>query len=145
MYPGARAVRTPDKIAAVMTGTGESIIYAELERRLRAIEEHKVTHTQFVPTMFVGMLQLPDQERGSCDVSSLRTAVHAGAPCPVEVKQRMIDWWGPVLVEHYESRPRPNRSPHSHRCFGPSTDLSPCDSARQRRRSRGMIVATVIW
>jgi fatty-acyl-CoA synthase len=68
---------------------------------LQAIAEHMVTHAQFVPTMFVRMLQLPTEERGRYDVSSLRMALHAAAPCPVEVKQRMIEWWGPVLVEYY--------------------------------------------
>ncbi len=71
------------------------------ERCLRAIQEHRVTHAQFVPTMFVRMLQLPDAVRSAYDVSSLRVAVHAAAPCPVEVKQKMIDWWGPILVEYY--------------------------------------------
>jgi fatty-acyl-CoA synthase len=68
---------------------------------LAAIERHRITHAQFVPTMFVRMLQLPESERLGADVSSLRVAVHAAAPCPVEVKQKMIDWWGPILVEYY--------------------------------------------
>jgi fatty-acyl-CoA synthase len=68
---------------------------------LAAVEEHRVTHAQFVPTMFVRMLQLPESERAGRDVSSLKVAVHAAAPCPVEVKQKMIDWWGPILVEYY--------------------------------------------
>lgn len=68
---------------------------------LRAIEEWSVTHGQFVPTMFVRMLQLPDEVRARFDVSSLKVAIHAAAPCPVEVKQKMIDWWGPILVEYY--------------------------------------------
>jgi acyl-CoA synthetase (AMP-forming)/AMP-acid ligase II len=68
---------------------------------LRLIERYKVTHGQFVPTMFIRMLKLPDAERLAFDVSSLRLAVHAAAPCPVEVKRRMIEWWGPVLHEYY--------------------------------------------
>ncbi|MBA2324958.1 MAG: acyl-CoA synthetase [Pseudonocardiales bacterium] len=68
---------------------------------LRVIESHHVTHAQFVPTMFVRMLQLPEQDRVMSDLSSLRLALHAAAPCPVEVKQKMIDWWGPILVEYY--------------------------------------------
>jgi fatty-acyl-CoA synthase len=68
---------------------------------LAAIETYRVTHAQFVPTMFVRMLQLPEQERADRDLSSLRLAIHAAAPCPVEVKQKMIDWWGPILVEYY--------------------------------------------
>ncbi|MBN9735614.1 MULTISPECIES: acyl-CoA synthetase [unclassified Pseudonocardia] len=71
------------------------------ERSLAAISEFGVTHGQFVPTMFVRMLQLPDEVRAAHDTSSLRLALHAAAPCPVEVKQKMIDWWGPILVEYY--------------------------------------------
>lgn len=71
------------------------------EETLAAIAEHGITHGQFVPTMFVRMLKLDESVRTSYDVSSLRAAIHAAAPCPVEVKQKMIDWWGPVLVEYY--------------------------------------------
>ncbi len=73
----------------------------DAEQALAAISEHHVTHAQFVPTIFVRMLQLPPEIRERYDVSSLRVAIHAAAPCPVEVKQKMIDWWGPVLVEYY--------------------------------------------
>lgn len=73
----------------------------DTEGSLRAIGDHRVTHAQFVPTMFVRMLKLDDAVRRSYDVSSLRVAVHAAAPCPTEVKQKMIDWWGPILVEYY--------------------------------------------
>ena len=65
------------------------------------IERYGVTHTQVVPTMFVRMLKLPDQERLSFDVSSIHTVIHAAAPCPVPVKEQMIEWWGPVLHEYY--------------------------------------------
>ncbi len=71
------------------------------EACLKAIEDYKVTHAQFVPTMFVRMLQLPDEVRGRHDISPLKVAIHAAAPCPVEVKQKMIDWWGPILAEYY--------------------------------------------
>jgi long-chain acyl-CoA synthetase len=73
----------------------------DAEQSLQAIGDRHVTHAQFVPTMFVRMLQLPQEVRDRYDVSSLRVAIHAAAPCPVEVKQKMIDWWGPVLVEYY--------------------------------------------
>jgi long-chain acyl-CoA synthetase len=73
----------------------------DAEGSLRAVADHAVTHAQFVPTMFVRMLQLPEDLRTGYDVSSLRCAIHAAAPCPVEVKQKMIDWWGPILVEYY--------------------------------------------
>ena len=73
----------------------------DAERALRTIQQHRITHAQFVPTMFVRMLRLPDECRTGYDTSSLRLAVHAAAPCPVEVKRKMIDWWGPILVEYY--------------------------------------------
>jgi long-chain acyl-CoA synthetase len=73
----------------------------DAEAALQLIEKHRVTVTQFVPTMFVRMLKLPDGTRRRYDVSSLRVAVHAAAPCPVEVKEQMIRWWGPILVEYY--------------------------------------------
>ncbi len=68
---------------------------------LAAIERFRVTHSQWVPTMFVRMLKLPAEERTARDLSTHRVAVHAAAPCPVEVKQAMIDWWGPILHEYY--------------------------------------------
>jgi long-chain acyl-CoA synthetase len=71
------------------------------EECLRAISLRHVTAAQFVPTHFVRLLKLPPGARDGCDTSSLRTVVHAAAPCPVEVKRQMIDWLGPVLVEYY--------------------------------------------
>ncbi len=68
---------------------------------LRLIERHRVTHTQLVPTMFIRMLKLPAEERRRFDVSSLKVAIHAAAPCPIPVKEEMIGWWGPVLFEYY--------------------------------------------
>jgi fatty-acyl-CoA synthase len=68
---------------------------------LELIECHRVTDAQFVPTMFVRMLHLPLEERERYDLSSLRWVVHAAAPCPVEVKRRMIEWWGPIINEYY--------------------------------------------
>ena len=68
---------------------------------LRLIETYRVTFGQFVPTMFVRMLKLPEDVRAGFDVSSLQVAVHAAAPCPVPVKEQMIEWWGPVLHEYY--------------------------------------------
>jgi long-chain acyl-CoA synthetase len=73
----------------------------DAEQALAAIQKYRATVTQMVPTMFVRMLQLPDEIRNAYDVSSLRMAVHAAAPCPPDVKDAMIDWWGPVLVEYY--------------------------------------------
>ncbi len=68
---------------------------------LRLIETHRVTHAQFVPTMFVRMLKLPDAVRESYDVSSLECVIHAAAPCPVDVKHRMMEWFGPIIHEYY--------------------------------------------
>jgi acyl-CoA synthetase (AMP-forming)/AMP-acid ligase II len=68
---------------------------------LRLIEEHAVTHSQWVPSMFVRMFKLPEEIRREHDVSSLRVAIHAAAPCPIPVKEKMIQWWGPVLFEYY--------------------------------------------
>ena len=73
----------------------------EAERALRYIEQYKITHSQWVPTMFVRMLKLPEEVRIRYDVSSLRCAIHAAAPCPVPVKEQMIEWWGPVIYEYY--------------------------------------------
>jgi fatty-acyl-CoA synthase len=85
----------------VLGGTVVMMKRFDAARALQAIADRHVTHAQFVPTMFVRMLQLPQETRDRYDVSSLRVAIHAAAPCPVEVKQKMIDWWGPVLVEYY--------------------------------------------
>ncbi|MDG2428983.1 MAG: acyl-CoA synthetase [Acidimicrobiales bacterium] len=73
----------------------------DAEGALAAISKHGVTWSQWVPTMFVRMLKLPREIRTSYDVSTLVSAIHAAAPCPVDVKHRMIEWWGPVLHEYY--------------------------------------------
>jgi acyl-CoA synthetase (AMP-forming)/AMP-acid ligase II len=70
---------------------------------LELIERFGVTHVQMVPTMFVRLLKLSEEERGRFDLSSLRSVIHAAAPCPVEVKARMIEWLGPVVHEYYSS------------------------------------------
>jgi long-chain acyl-CoA synthetase len=68
---------------------------------LRLIERHRVTHTQVVPTMFVRLLKLDPAERERYDLSSLKACVHAAAPCPVPIKEQMIEWWGPIIHEYY--------------------------------------------
>ena len=68
---------------------------------LSLIEKHRITHSQWVPTMFVRLLRLPEDDRGVYDLSSHRFAIHAAAPCPVEIKHQMLDWWGPILYEYY--------------------------------------------
>jgi malonate-semialdehyde dehydrogenase (acetylating)/methylmalonate-semialdehyde dehydrogenase len=70
---------------------------------LAAIERHRVTHSQWVPTHFVRLLKLPPEERGRFDLSSHRLAVHAAAPCPVEIKRAILEWWGPIVHEYYSS------------------------------------------
>ena len=71
------------------------------EGALAAIQHYRCNAAQFVPTHFVRMLKLPDDIRAQYDVTSMKSAIHAAAPCPVPVKQAMIDWWGPVLLEYY--------------------------------------------
>ena len=73
----------------------------DAEAVLRLIETHRVTHAQFVPTMFVRMLKLPEPVRRRYDVSSLRCVIHAAAPCPVDVKHQMMEWFGPIIHEYY--------------------------------------------
>ncbi|MFV1989630.1 MAG: AMP-binding protein, partial [Acidimicrobiales bacterium] len=58
-------------------------------------------HSQWVPTMFVKMLKLPEKSRLAYDLSSHEMALHAAAPCPVAVKQQLMDWWGPIIHEYY--------------------------------------------
>jgi len=71
------------------------------ERALRFIEQYRVTHSQWVPTMFVRLLKLDAAARSAYDLSSHRYAIHAAAPCPVEVKRQIIEWWGPIIHEYY--------------------------------------------
>ncbi|MCW2729902.1 MAG: acyl-CoA synthetase (AMP-forming)/AMP-acid ligase [Mycobacterium sp.] len=73
------------------------------EGALEAIQKHRITHGQFVPVMFTRMLKLPESVRTSYDVSSLERVMHAAAPCPVEIKKQMIEWWGPIVDEYYAS------------------------------------------
>jgi long-chain acyl-CoA synthetase len=68
---------------------------------LDVVAKHKVSHSQMVPTMFSRLLKLPEDVRSAADVSSLEAIVHAAAPCPVPVKEAMIEWWGPIIREYY--------------------------------------------
>lgn len=87
----------------VIRNGGTAIIMEKFdpEHYLQLIEKHKPTHTQLVPTMFSRMLKLPDEVRKRYDVSSLEVAIHAAAPCPPQVKEQMIAWWGPIIHEYY--------------------------------------------
>ena len=71
------------------------------ERALAAIERHRVTTAYMVPTQFVRFLRLPQEVKDRYDVSSLEVVSHSAAPCPLEVKQQMMAWWGPVIWETY--------------------------------------------
>jgi acyl-CoA synthetase (AMP-forming)/AMP-acid ligase II len=73
----------------------------DAEATLAAIERYRITAGQFVPTHFIRMLKLPPEVRARYDDSTMQCAIHAAAPCPVPVKQAMIDWWGPVIWEYY--------------------------------------------
>ncbi|MEL7540429.1 MAG: AMP-binding protein, partial [Pseudomonadota bacterium] len=87
-----------------MTKFGMTLVIMEkfdAEHYLALVEQYKITHTQLVPTMFVKMLKLPEDVRNKYDVSSLDAAIHAAAPCPIPVKEQMIEWWGPVIEEYY--------------------------------------------
>ncbi|MXO91560.1 acyl-CoA synthetase [Pontixanthobacter aquaemixtae] len=73
----------------------------DAENALAAIEKYKITASQWVPTHFVRMLKLPEETRAKYDLSSLKSAIHAAAPCPSDIKKEMIEWWGPVIYEYY--------------------------------------------
>lgn len=87
----------------VLDSGGQAVIMArfDAEPALALIERYHVTHSQWVPAMFRRLLALPDAVRKCYDLSSLRVAIHAAAPCPVPLKQAMLDWWGDVLYEYY--------------------------------------------
>ena len=94
----------PLRYCAMVNSLGGTVVLMdrfEPREALRLIGEHRITHSQWVPTMFVRMLKLPEEVRTSYDVSSLKVAIHAAAPCPEQVKRKMIEWWGPVIQEYY--------------------------------------------
>jgi long-chain acyl-CoA synthetase len=87
-----------------LQGLGGTVVMMEQfdpREALRCIEAYGCTHSQWVPTMFTRMLKLPEEDRRRHDISSLRGAIHAAAPCPIQVKKEMIAWWGPILQEYY--------------------------------------------
>jgi fatty-acyl-CoA synthase len=92
-------------VQRTIDGGGTAVITRKFDAAacLALIEKFRVTHSQWVPTMFVRLLALPDSMRKTFDLSSHRCAIHAAAPCPVLVKQAMIDWWGPIVDEYYAS------------------------------------------
>ncbi len=84
-----------------MGGTVVIMEHFDPEQYLALVERYHVTHTQLVPTMFSRMLKLPEAARTRHDLSSLKIAIHAAAPCPAQVKEDMIRWWGPIIHEYY--------------------------------------------
>jgi long-chain acyl-CoA synthetase len=88
-------------MAISLGGTSVIMEHFDAEEFLKLVEKYKVTQSQLVPTMFVRMLKLPDEVRTRYNVSTLKGAIHAAAPCPIDVKAKMIDWWGPILIEYY--------------------------------------------
>ena len=88
-------------VAAALGATTMILERFDAEEMLAAIEKYQITHTQVVPTMFVRALKLPEDVRAKYDLLTLICAIHVAAPCPIEIKRAMIDWWGPILLEYY--------------------------------------------
>jgi long-chain acyl-CoA synthetase len=83
---------------------GHTLVFMDkwdAEETLRLIDRYKVTNTHMVPTQFHRMLALPEETRNKYDVSSMKWAIHAAAPCPIDTKHKMIDWWGMCIYEYY--------------------------------------------
>jgi long-chain acyl-CoA synthetase len=94
----------PQAAVSLAIHRGATVIIMETfdaERYLQLVETYKVTHSQLVPTMFSRTLKVPEAVRQRFDLSSLEIAVHAAAPCPAQVKEQMIAWWGPIIHEYY--------------------------------------------
>jgi long-chain acyl-CoA synthetase len=119
-FDGVLVAQKPERIVTVVTGpmyhsapnayggfavrAGADVILQprfDPVELLALIEKHRVTHLHMVPTMFVRLLKLPAGVRAKYDLSSLKFVVHAAAPCPVDVKRAMIEWWGPIINEYY--------------------------------------------
>lgn len=111
LTPGVRGLVTGPLYHASPNAYGrQALMAAELlvlqskfdpEETLALIERHRITNAVMVPTMFVRILRLPKEVRERYDLSSLRWVTHTGAPCPREVKQALMDWWGPIIYETY--------------------------------------------
>jgi len=89
----------------VLDSGGTSVVMEKFDavRALELIEQHRITHSQWVPIMFVRMLKLDEETRSRFDLSSMQVVLHAAAPCPIDVKEKMIEWWGPIIIEYYSS------------------------------------------
>ncbi len=106
MVTGPMYHSAPNAYSSMALRFGANVILSprfDAEELLKMIEKHKVTHLHMVPIMFVRLLRLPDDVKQRYDLSSLQYVVHAAAPCPVPVKRKMLDWWGPIIHEYYGS------------------------------------------
>ncbi len=111
--PGGKGVHltgSPLYHTAVLTFAASSLHYGHTvvlmdkwgpETSLELMEKYRVSSSHMVPTQFHRLLALTEQKRSSYDLSSLRHMIHAAAPCPVDIKRRMIEWWGPCIYEYY--------------------------------------------
>lgn len=104
LFPGPLYHGTPNFLMdLVLRSAGTAVVMECFDAKdaLAAIERYSVTHSYFVPTMLIRMLKLPDEVKARYDLSSHRWSLHTAAPCPMDVKKQIIDWWGPVLCESY--------------------------------------------
>jgi len=111
LTPGVRSLVTGPLYHASPNAYGRQALMAsevlvlqskfDPEDTLAAIEKHRISNAVMVPTMFVRILRLPREVRERYDISSLRWVTHTGAPCPKEVKQELMEWWGPIIYETY--------------------------------------------
>jgi acyl-CoA synthetase (AMP-forming)/AMP-acid ligase II len=102
--PGPLYHAAPGRFMMSVHRTGGTVIgfrKFDAEATLRAIQDFRATHGVFVPTMLIRMLQLPEDVRDRYNHASLRCAIHLAAPCPISIKERMIQWWGPIIYELY--------------------------------------------
>ncbi len=100
--PMYHAAPNAHALAGVRAG-GKVVIQPRFDaaQMLALVERHRISHMHLVPTMFVRLLMLPEVVKARFDLSSLEAVLHAAAPCPVEVKRRMLEWWGPIIHEYY--------------------------------------------
>lgn len=109
MSPAPLYHAAPLRFSIRCVGNGGTVVVMQkfdAQAALENIEKFQVTHSQWVPTMFVRLLNLPESTKQSFDLSSHQLALHAAAPCPIDVKHRMLNWWGPIIWEYYTGSER---------------------------------------